>query len=43
MKQYTQKKDFCTEKSESWSVLEQIAREGARKMLHLNILFILFL
>ena len=33
MKQYTQEKDFCTEKSESWSVLEQLAREGARKML----------
>jgi len=33
MKQYTQEKDFCTEKSETWSVLEQIAREGARKML----------
>ena len=33
MKQYTQEKDFCTEKSETWSVLEQLAREGARKML----------
>ncbi len=33
MKEYTQEKDFCTEKSESWSVLEQLAREGARKML----------
>jgi len=33
MKQYTQEKDFCKEKSESWSVLEQLAREGARKML----------
>jgi transposase-like protein len=33
MKQYTQEKDFCTEKSEIWSVLEQIAQEGARKML----------
>jgi transposase-like protein len=33
MTQYTQKKDFCPEKSETWSVLEQIAREGARKML----------
>jgi hypothetical protein len=33
MKQYTQEKDFCTEKSETRSVLEQIAREGARKML----------
>ncbi len=33
MKQYTQEKDLCTEKSESWSVLEQLAREGARKML----------
>ena len=33
MKQYTQEKDFCPEKSETWSVLEQLAREGARKML----------
>ena len=33
MKQYTQEKDFCTEKSETWFVLEQLAREGARKML----------
>ena len=33
MKEYTQEKEFCTEKSETWSVLEQLAREGARKML----------
>jgi len=33
MKQYTQERDFCTEKSETWSLLEQIARKGARKML----------
>jgi len=33
MKQYTQEKEFCTEKTETWSVLEQLAREGARKML----------
>ena len=33
MKQYTQEKDFCPEKNETWSVIEQLAREGARKML----------
>lgn len=33
MRKYTQEKDFCPEKSETWSVLEQLAREGARKML----------
>jgi putative transposase len=33
MKQYTQEKDFCTENCETWSVLEQLAREGARKIL----------
>jgi len=33
MKQYTQEKDFFTENCKTWSVLEQIAREGARKML----------
>jgi transposase-like protein len=33
MKEYTQEKDFCTEKSETCSLLEQIARKGARKML----------
>jgi len=33
MKQYTQEEDFCTEKSETWSELEQIARKGACKML----------
>ena len=33
MKQYTQEKDFCTENCETWSVLEQLARKGARKML----------
>ena len=33
MKQYTQKDGFCTENCKSWSVLEQIAREGAHKML----------
>ena len=33
MKQYTQEKDFCTENCETWSLLEQIIREGARKML----------
>jgi len=30
MKQYTQEKEFCTENCETWSVLEQIARKGAR-------------
>jgi putative transposase len=33
MKQYTQEKDFCTENCETWSVLEQLARKGARQML----------
>ena len=33
MKQYTQEKEFCTENCETWSVLEKLAREGARKML----------
>jgi len=33
MKQYTQEEDFCTEKSETWSELEQVARKGACKML----------
>ena len=33
MRKYTPEKDFCPEKSETWSVLEQLAREGARKML----------
>lgn len=33
MRKYTKEKDFCREKSEQWSVLEQIAREGAQKML----------
>ena len=33
MKQYTQERDFCTEKRETWSLLEQIAQEGAQKML----------
>jgi hypothetical protein len=33
MKEYTQEKDFCTEKNETCSLLEQIARKGARKML----------
>jgi len=28
MKQYTKEKEFCTEKNESWSVLEQIARDS---------------
>ena len=34
MKKTTQEKPFCTD-PEHWSVLEQIAREGARKMLQL--------
>lgn len=33
LKQYTQEKDFYIEKSEICSELEQLAREGARKML----------
>jgi hypothetical protein len=33
MKQYTQEKDFCTENCETRSLLEQIARKGAQKML----------
>jgi len=33
MKRYTQEKVFCTEKSETWSVLEQLASKGAHKML----------
>lgn len=33
MQQYKQKNNFCTENSESWSVLERLAQEGARKIL----------
>ena len=35
MKKYTQKYDFAKEEINSWSVLEEIARRGAQKMLQM--------